>query len=501
MKILMHSNGGFIMHGCAIRRTLSILAWFAVSALGCFSAAAQAQDVIRDVIHGSAQNLSRNQPAVGDEVSLIRIDIPRDARDKAPPSHVLGPETHEEIEARTKTDSQGSFTFHVQHSGEPYFVRVVHQGVSYEQQASPGDNLSMQVFDAASRLSAISGSIEILRVGTRAAGNEKFLHVSDMYEIRNDSRPPMTQAGAHTFDVYLPANAKIDSVLAAAPSGAVQGQHQERIGVVISATPVPGEPGHYAVDFPLLPGATKFAFNYDLPYEGRARFQTRHEYGFQQMAVMIPPTMKFSSPSSAFQKLATGNNEYQVEAAIQLKAGNGPAFEISGSGPLPALQSKAGVQPQSAGFVNSNASDSTTSVPALPAPPTNSVPKLEDASRSWAWLALTAGVLLLCALLVLRVHNARLVPALLLPSRTTRARSVNPANGAADFLEAPGFLEGLKEELFQLETDRIRGSISTEEYACARQALEETFKRVLLRPTPEEADTVKAHAPIQGHAA
>jgi len=54
--------------------------------------------------------------------------------------------------------------------------------------------------------------------------------------------------------MYLPPNAKIDSVLAAA-----RGRERD-----ISAALVPGEPGHYAVNFPLRPGATKFAFNYDL---------------------------------------------------------------------------------------------------------------------------------------------------------------------------------------------------------------------------------------------
>jgi hypothetical protein len=492
MKTLLYPKGGFSMRACAMLGMFSILALHA-GVLACSSATALADNVIR----GSAQNLSRGQPAAGDEVILICINLPGGDREKVLYDHILDPETQEEIEARGRTDAQGAFTFAVQHPDKPYLVRVVHQGVSYDQQASAGDSLSIQVFDAAQRLSAIAGSIEILRVGTRTAGNEKFLHVSDMYEIRNDSRPPMTQAGTRTFDVYLPAEAKIDSVLAAAPSaferansgvgrGQSQGRVQKRIGVMISATPVPGRPGHYAVDFPLRPGATKFAFNYDLPYEGRAQFHTRHKYGFQQMAVMIPPAMKFSSPSSAFQKLATGNNEYQVEAAIQLKAGNGPGFEISESGPLPPLQNKARVPPQSSGFANS-----TASAPALPVPPTYSAPKLENASRSWAWLALMASLLLACAFLVSRIGKARpvvsrLVASSLVASRAPGTRSDSETNGAAGFSEGLGFMQSLKEELFQLETDRIRGSISKEEYASARQALEETFKRVVSR-RPVEA--------------
>jgi hypothetical protein len=106
------------------------------------------------------------------------------------------------------------------------------------------------------------------------------------YEIKNESSPPLTQVGERTFEVHLQAEAKISSVLAAGPGN---------IGVMIFPALVPGEPGHYTVNFPLRPGETKFAFNYNLLYEGHAAFQTRHAYALQQLAVMIPTTMNFSS--------------------------------------------------------------------------------------------------------------------------------------------------------------------------------------------------------------
>ena len=269
-------------------------------------------------ITGSVRNQSRGKPAAGDDVILVRL------------------ERGMQREARTKTDAQGSFTLNVQLPEKPYLVRVFHQGVSYDQLASAGDALSIQVFDAATHVRGITGSIEILRAGT----NGKLLHVSDLVEIKNESSPPLTQASERTFEVYLPANAKIASVLAAGPGN---------VGVMISAASVPGEPGHYTVNFPLRPGATKFAFNYDLPYHGHAAFQTRHAYPLRQMAVMIPLTMKFSSRSSAFEILATGKSRYQVQAANHLKAGEGPEFEVSGTGVLPPIgdqaQSESGSEP------------------------------------------------------------------------------------------------------------------------------------------------------------
>jgi len=286
------------------RRWLSLLAL-----LACFPVAALATKNIT----GSVRNLTRAEPAAGDQVILLRME--KEMRE----------------ESRLKTDAGGMFSFNVQYSDKPYLVRVIHEGVSYDQPAAAGDVLAISVFDAAPRVPGITGGIEILRAGT----NGDLLHVSDMVEILNDSNPPRTQAGDRAFEIYLPPNARMDSVLAAGPG---------KIAAIISAVPVPGDPGHYTLAFPLRPGATKFAFNYDLLYEGRAAFHTRHAYPLQQLAVMIPPTMKFSSRSRAFQMLAVGNSRYQVQAANRVGAGNGPDFELAGTGALPPLEGQAGSQ-------------------------------------------------------------------------------------------------------------------------------------------------------------
>ena len=277
--------------------------------VACLSIVALAADRIT----GSVRNQTRDEPAAGDEVILFRVE--NDLRE----------------EARAKTDAGGMFSFNVQYAGKPYLVRVVHEGVSYDQQASAGAPLAIPVYDAAPRVQGMTGGIEILRAGT----NGNLLHVSDMIEILNESNPPRTQAGNRAFEVYLPPSAKVDSVLAAGPG---------KMAVMISAAPVAGDPGHYTVGFPLRPGATKFAFNYDLPYEGRAAFHARHAYPVQQLAVMLPPSMKFSSRSPAFRTLATGNTRYQVQAANQLQAGEGPEFELAGSGTLPPLEGQSGSQ-------------------------------------------------------------------------------------------------------------------------------------------------------------
>jgi len=279
--------------------------------LACCSAVARATDAITGVV----RNQTSGRLVSGDEVILLRLD-----------QSSVNQGMQEE--AGTRTDSQGAFTIKVRYPDAPHLVRVLHQGVSYDQRASAGMALSIDVFDAVSKVQGVTGSIEIIRIGT--AGNR--LHVSDMVEIKNNSSPPLTVAGERTFEAYLPAHAKIDSVPAAGPG---------KVAVLISSAFVDGEPGHYGVNFPLQPGATKFALNYDLPYDGHATFRPKSMYPLRQLAVMIPPTMKFTSRSPAFQVLGTGNDHYQVEAANVVKAGQGPGFEISGVGALPARRAQA----------------------------------------------------------------------------------------------------------------------------------------------------------------
>lgn len=412
-----------------MRRMLSLLAL-----LTCFTTTVLAANTIT----GSARNQSRGYPAAGDEVILVRLD-------RGMPE-----------EARAKTDLRGAFALHVQYPDQPYLVRVVHQNVNYDQRASAGDKLSIQVFDAAFRVPGITGSIEILRAGT----NGRFLHVSDMYEIRNESAPPLTQAGAQTFEVYLPANANIDSVLAAGPG---------EIGGMISAAPVPGEPGHYTVNFPLRPGATKFAFNYDLPYDGHAAFRTRLAYPVQQLAVMVPRTMKFSSRSPAFRVLEAGNRNYQVQSASQLNAGDGPGFEVSGSGALPPIRDQVKTQAPSQPIpANSTAPMASPALP--PSLAHDDSPPAKPASSS-LWLVLGSTVLLAaCGVLVWQVRKKRMAPA---PNAVAVVGTQTPWSTT--------FLDGLQEELFQLEADRTRGALSQEEYASAKHALEETYNRAVAR--------------------
>jgi hypothetical protein len=396
-----------------------------------------------DLIVGTVRNGTTTQPAAGDDVVLLRLDQ----------------SLHEQ--ARTKTDAQGGFTLELQDPSHPHLVRVLHQGVSYDKQVSAGGALSINVFDAAAKAQGITGNIEILRAGT----HDNALHVSDMIEIRNESSPPVTQAGARTFEVYLPANVTISSVLAAGP---------DNLPASISAAAVSGEPGRYAVNYPLRPGATKFAFNYDMPYQGRAKFHTKIIYPLQQLAVMVPPTMTFTAHSAAFQVLPVRSDRYHVAAAEHVKAGATLDFEISGAGALPAVQpqNRASSTPPATGAAGAAPASGVATSPNKAFNAAHAAKVSAQSSSLWWWVLGLAAVLTFgtCGLLIYRRQRPH-----------TAART-SPGPQPAPALEpSPSLIDTLKESLFQLESDRLQGAIQGAEYVSAKRALEGSIKWAVAR--------------------
>jgi hypothetical protein len=251
----------------------------------------------------------------------------------------------------------------------------------------------------------------------------------------------------------------------------------ENLAVMTSAAPVPGDSVRYSVSFPLRPGATKFAFNYDLPYQGRATFPTTHAYPLQQLAVMIPPTMKFSSPSMAFKILKTGNPNYEVRAISPLTEGSGPGFEISGVGALPLLQAQAQspakslATPAAPGRVApGNSTAQSQAANALPVGPYAAV---SARSSELQWLGLSASTVLVlatCGFVLWRRQRLSVNAVTTVNAMTTAVkRTEQPERSSASLAEA------LTEELFQLEVDRFQGTLSGAEYDSARQAIDETI--------------------------
>ncbi|MFZ3341700.1 MAG: hypothetical protein WA213_12505 [Terriglobales bacterium] len=426
-----------------MRRTRKI----AVTALAI--ASVSIAPLLAQSITGTVRNQTTVQPAGQAKVFLLLLN------------HGLAQE------AQTKTDLNGSFHFRVRHPRGTYLVRVLHQGVTYDKQAIIGEPISVNVFDTSAKVRGLTCGIEILRIGT--VGNH--IHVSDMIQVRNDSSPPLTQAGTRAFEVFLPPLAKIGSVLAA---------DSEDMGMMIPASALPDDPGHYAVNFPLRPGATGIAFNYDIPYHGLASFRIRAAYPVQRLAIIIPSSMKFSSSSAAF--VPTRGSPFQVETAAEINPGDGPEFEISGTGAIPGFRSQLLTSKssplRSVPSIPSTLAGSSHPTPAAIARSPRSkfsyaIPPLSSHnlhfSKSGIFALGTGLTLVICAFLFQRKQRFR-VGATSIDIRKTPDAGLEPLQ-----------LAPFQQELRQLEVDRSDGTVSAEEYVSAKLALQGTIKRVQSR--------------------
>lgn len=260
-----------------------------------------------DTISGRARNQTTGKAAAGDEVILLRL------------------QNGMEEEARTRTDAQGGFSLPIPSADAPRILRVLHQGVNYDQSLS-GTSLSgtapleISVFDAVPRIRDLQGTIGIAQVES----DGEMLKVTEMYSIANNSAPPVTQSGPHNFEISIAPKASLDSLVV-----------KKGGGVWVNATPVPikGQPGRYTVDFPIRPGDTLFKYVYHLPYSGPSTVQLKLPYPIRNFAVMHPPSMSFKPLSGqAFTSPGMAQGLRVEQAVGKPVVRSVPAFEISGIG-------------------------------------------------------------------------------------------------------------------------------------------------------------------------
>jgi len=370
-----------------------------------------------DAVSGRVQNLTTNRPAAGDDVVLLRLG-----------------EGMEEV-ARTRADAAGAFTLAPPVAGSQHIVRVIHQGVVYDQAVSGQEPVRVGVFDAVARIPGVSGKLGIVKVESDG-GN---LKVTEMYSIENSSAPPVTQVGPRNFEYSLPSEAKLDSFQAERAGG---------VWVNLAPLPVKAQKNGFAVDFPLRPGETLFRFTYHLPYDGHATFHVKLAYPIEKLGVVHPPSLIFKAlRARSFTSPGQVQGMQLEQAVAQPVAGDVPAFEISGAGAAPeTLAAQAALQQPPAPAAGDHQGVS-------------SAPRPQSQAQVWLVLSGIAAILTIGA------------------AGWWRGRRV----GSAAVGLGPPLMESLQEELYQLELDRLHGSISDEQYQTTRQALDVSLKRAATR--------------------
>jgi hypothetical protein len=412
---------------------------------------------------GTVKNSTTGKPAAGDEVVLLKLA-----------------QGMEEA-GRTKTDAQGHFTFKLDDAQSPHLVRAIHQEVTYHRMAPPGTtSVELQVYDVGKKIDGISVVADIMRI--QAAQGQ--IEVVREFGVQNTSNPPRTQMNEHNLEFYIPDGAHIIEDSASATT---------ENGNPLKSAPVPeGEKNRYSFIFPLRPGLTRFEVAYQLAYTGSANLDPKSVYPLDHFVVMIPKAMQFTA-AAASPGYKSINYPNEPDASVQVASNTTPrqnlAFKISGEGTLETPQeSGAQGQEQSPEGAQSSSAQANNRPGGGLGPPIDAPDPLQK--YRWQILGGIAAALTLGGVYVaVRQQSAARALARQAPGSSASATMQEDDYAPADVLAQARpaarptsmLLEGLKEELFQLEVERRQGQISQAEYEKAKSALDQTLERALKR--------------------
>jgi hypothetical protein len=418
---------------------------------------------------GTVKNSTTGKPAAGDDVVLL----------------ALGQGMEEA--GRTTADSKGHFSFDVADTRSPHLVRAIHQGVTYHRMAPPGTtSVDVEVFDVAKKVDGIEVVADIMRV----QAEQGSLEIVRIFGVDNTSKPPRTEMNDRDLEFYVPEGAQI-----------VEASATTEGGNPLKTAPVQErEKTRYAFLFPLRPGTTKFEVAYQMPYTGSANVDPKSIYPLRHFVAVLPKAMQFTTtPAAGFQSIADPNQpDANMQVASNTKVGQALAFKISGDGTF-APSPENGGAPGDTGPTQS-APGSAPSAQNETRPGGGLGPPIDapDPLQKYRWYIL-GGIALALIVGGVFIASRQQSAARALRSKSPRVRDQQDAEGdfenndeteissARDTRAQSGkaptsmLLEGLKEELFELEVERRQGHISQQDYEKAKAALDYTLDRALKR--------------------
>jgi len=414
----------------------SIKFFAGIFALSLFAGAAASHAA---PVSGTVTDKTTGKPAAGDTVELLDVQASMGAV------------------AHATTNGQGHYTLNTPGSG-PYLIRVTHQGAPYfiaaPQGPGPGD---VSVFDVAQKVQGVFIEADIMEMETDPSGQ---LSVSERWLVHNTSSPPTTQWSKRSFEIVLPDGAQVQDTQAQRPSG---------LPTQLTLDP-DGAKGHYSFNFPIQPDDgdkdTQFQVAYTLPYSnGKLDFKPVVTLPAENVAVILPKSMSLSG--SDFKPI---NSDPGVLTFLAKNASPGKAlaFTISGTGSLPREQQggQGDNGPQAAAPGNQPGGGIGA--------PINTPNPLSK--YTWWILGGLALLLFAAAAFLLRKPSGTVAYA---PVQVAAAGQPSAGHTATPANKNVAMLSVLKDEMFEIESERIAGTLSDQEYAEQKAALEIVLKRAL----------------------
>jgi hypothetical protein len=403
-------------------------------------------------VTGTVTDKTTSKPVRGDSVVLVDV--------QAGMSEI----------ARTTTDAQGHYALNLPGNG-PYLVRDTHQGAGYFIAAPEGGGTGdIPVYDVAAKVDGVSIEADVFEF----EADSGQLHVTERYFVHNASSPPRTQWSPRSFEIVLPSEASIAGVAAQRPTG---------LPTSVKLDPA-GLKGHYAFNFPIQPDEgekdTLFQVEYTIPYgDGKFTLHPSESLRAQSVGVLLPKSMTFSAASADFQPIQQDPN-IQTFVAKNVLPGKELAFTVSGTGSMP-REAQSDNSSQQAGGGAAGSPGGGIGEPI----------NTPDPLSKYKWWILGGLALLLAAAAAVFLRNPPAGagvavqpqpaghPALPLATMPTPAFADHPALSAG--AKNSALLNALKEELFSLESEKLSGTITADEYAEVKPALEIVLKRALKR--------------------
>ena len=420
---------------------------------------------------GTVKNATTGKPGAGDEVVLITLG------------------NGMEEAGRTKADSKGNFSFKLQQQG-PHLVRVIHQEVTYHRMAPPGTtSVEVEVNDVAKQVEGIEVVADIMRFQAQQGS----MQIERTFAVQNNSKPPRTQMNEHNLEFYIPEGAKI-----------TEAQAMTAGGQPVKSAPVPegqNAKNKYSFLFPLRPGETRFEVIYTLPYTGTINIDPKSVYPLQHFVAIAPKSITFEPAPGANYAPTNfpGQPDANVEVASNAQLGQPLAFKLTGEGLLSAPSDENGQGGQAQGDNRPGGGLG---------PPIDAPPPLRQ--YQWWILGGFAAALILGGIFIAsRQQSANRAarkakplasieqeqeeeiyepaPIAVHEPETRTVRDSRPTRSAAQpaisssVSRSSMLMEGLKDELFELEVEHKQGRISQQEYEKTKAALDQTLARALKR--------------------
>lgn len=396
-------------------------------------------------LSGTVTNKTTGKPASGDAVVLVE------------------PMTGMTEVARATVDASGHFSIN-RPSNAPSLVKVIHQGAEYFADAPQSGTVpEISVYDVAAKVDGVFIEADVMELES----SNGQLHVLERYFVHNTSMPPRTQWSAKSFEVVLPEEAVIELA---------QGQRPKAGALPTTLKLQPDGPkGHYSFNFPIQPDEgdkdTQFNISYTLPYSsGSFTFHPQVSLSAQNIGVLLPKSMTFTAGSgSTFTPL---NQDPNIQTFVAKNAVPGKALEftVSGNGSMPREDQGAGAGGQ-AGTQPGGGIGEPINTP--------------DPLSKYKWWILGGLALVFAAaaaFLLRKPAGAPGIPVAAAPNAVAHpahAPYVPTTSHAAAAGKNGSLLAALKEELFALESDKLTGVVSPDEYAETKAALEVVLKRAL----------------------